>query len=282
MGGGEGGLVFSRRFSLFLSLITSAPAAAAAFWASLAGAAWGVMVLDLVSAGVVGVSLAARRSSGLPWARWLPAAVPVAWAAAALGAPVHQLLLWLSALARGLLAAESLALMAPARGRLDPTLVQLALTAGVVVLLGAAGVYAVEGGVGAVDSFMDAVWWAMATATTVGYGDVVPSTTAGRLIAMALMVVGIGFLGVFLSDMAARLAKVVAHEESMDDLPVLEREKRLISRAILRVEELSPEEVEVLINKIRVLHVLATASPGDVASVARGMAEGARLAASRS
>ena len=282
VGGLEGGRVFSRRFSLFLSLVTSLPAAAAAAWSLAGGVTWGTALLDLVSASVVLLALAARRSSGLPWARWLPAAAPLAWAAAYLGAPVHPALLAASALARGLLAVESLALSARALGGVDPTLAQLALTAGVVVLLGAAGVYAVEEGRGGIGSFLDALWWAMATATTVGYGDVVPSTTAGRLIAMGLMVVGIGFLGVFLSDMAARLARAVAQEELMDDLPVLEREKRLISRAILRIEDLSPEEVEVLINKIRVLHVLATASPGDVASVARGMAEGARLAASRS
>lgn len=44
-------------------------------------------------------------------------------------------------------------------------------------------------------SIQDGVWWAFVTATTVGYGDISPSTGLGRLIATVLMIVGIGLLG---------------------------------------------------------------------------------------
>ncbi len=40
------------------------------------------------------------------------------------------------------------------------------------------------------------LWWAVQTTTTVGYGDVVPTSVAGRLIAAFVMVVGIGFITV--------------------------------------------------------------------------------------
>lgn len=40
------------------------------------------------------------------------------------------------------------------------------------------------------------LWWAVQTVTTVGYGDHVPSTTAGQLVAAFVMLVGIGFLTV--------------------------------------------------------------------------------------
>lgn len=40
------------------------------------------------------------------------------------------------------------------------------------------------------------MWWAIQTVTTVGYGDVVPTGTSGRLVAALVMVVGIGFLTV--------------------------------------------------------------------------------------
>jgi voltage-gated potassium channel len=40
------------------------------------------------------------------------------------------------------------------------------------------------------------LWWAVQTVTTVGYGDAVPRTTLGQLVAAAVMIVGIGFLTV--------------------------------------------------------------------------------------
>ena len=42
----------------------------------------------------------------------------------------------------------------------------------------------------------DGLWWGIQTVTTVGYGDLVPTSTAGRLVAALVMVVGIGFLTV--------------------------------------------------------------------------------------
>ena len=39
-----------------------------------------------------------------------------------------------------------------------------------------------------------AIWWALQTVTTVGYGDVVPTTVAGRLVGGAEMVIGVAFI----------------------------------------------------------------------------------------
>lgn len=44
------------------------------------------------------------------------------------------------------------------------------------------------------DDFGVAMWWALVTVTTVGYGDVVPASTAGRVAAVLLMFAGIGFV----------------------------------------------------------------------------------------
>lgn len=41
----------------------------------------------------------------------------------------------------------------------------------------------------------DALWWGMTTITTVGYGDLYPVTTTGRLIAACLMITGVGLFG---------------------------------------------------------------------------------------
>ncbi|MCH9648761.1 MAG: ion transporter [Deltaproteobacteria bacterium] len=49
----------------------------------------------------------------------------------------------------------------------------------------------------------DALWWAVVTVTTVGYGDFYPITGAGRLVATGLIVTGIGILGIFTAYVAA-------------------------------------------------------------------------------
>jgi len=52
-------------------------------------------------------------------------------------------------------------------------------------------------------SFADAIWWSFVTFTTVGYGDVLLTTNLGRVVAIFLMVFGIGFIGVTTSTIAA-------------------------------------------------------------------------------
>jgi voltage-gated potassium channel len=53
-----------------------------------------------------------------------------------------------------------------------------------------------------ITSFGDAIWWASSTVFTVGYGDRYPVTTEGRMIAVALMVVGIGVVGAVTASVA--------------------------------------------------------------------------------
>ena len=48
------------------------------------------------------------------------------------------------------------------------------------------------------------MYWAASTMTTVGYGDVTPKTTAGRIIAVVVMMVGIGFVAVVTGAVADR------------------------------------------------------------------------------
>lgn len=73
-----------------------------------------------------------------------------------------------------------------------------------VMLLSALGLYVVEGQQNeAITSFGDAVWWAVTTTTTVGYGDIYPRTLEGRLIAVLLMLTGIGVIGVFTASVAS-------------------------------------------------------------------------------
>ena len=117
----------------------------------------------------------------------------------------------------------------------------VALTTFVVVSLGAIGIFAVERGENkAIATIGDAFWWAIVTTTTVGYGDVSPVTTEGRLIAVALMVIGIGFIGVLTAtitslfldpvkgtEQANQIEERLARIEEKLDAVIKERDQRL-------------------------------------------------------
>jgi voltage-gated potassium channel len=66
-----------------------------------------------------------------------------------------------------------------------------------------------------------AMWWAIGTVTTVGYGDIAPAETSGRIVAAALMIVGIAFLSLVTATVASALVSRAAGEisEDTEDLP---------------------------------------------------------------
>lgn len=75
------------------------------------------------------------------------------------------------------------------------------------MLATAAGVISVSAGTvwfvePTIRTWSDAFWWATVTATTVGYGDISPETSAGRLVAVLLMLVGIGTIGMLTASIA--------------------------------------------------------------------------------
>jgi voltage-gated potassium channel len=48
-----------------------------------------------------------------------------------------------------------------------------------------------------VRSFMDAIWWSFSTATTTGYGDITPITTAGKILGILLMLMGMALFAMY-------------------------------------------------------------------------------------
>jgi len=77
-----------------------------------------------------------------------------------------------------------------------------------IVFAAASVVFAFERtGDGSIDDFGTALWWAMTTITTVGYGDAVPVTPEGRGIAVFLMIVGISLFGFLTASIAAFLVE---------------------------------------------------------------------------
>ena len=80
-----------------------------------------------------------------------------------------------------------------------------------------------------ITSFGDALWWACVTVTTVGYGDFFPVTFTGRLIAVVLMVFGIGLIGALTATVATWLVEQVGEErDDADDAVDAARDTALL------------------------------------------------------
>lgn len=92
----------------------------------------------------------------------------------------------------------------------------------------------------------DGVWWAITTVTTVGYGDIAPKTTEGRLIAILIMIVGIGYVAMLTAAMAQLFVTSIVRRES-DVVHVAE------SEVLARIDRLS-EHVERLEAAVRKQH----------------------------
>lgn len=102
------------------------------------------------------------------------------------------------------------------RGLVERVTVYVAGTAVMAVILGAIAVLDAEerSSHANIKTFGDALWWATSTVMTVGYGDKYPVTTTGRLVAVALMFVGIGVVGAVTASVAAWLIAQVRTESA--------------------------------------------------------------------
>jgi len=81
----------------------------------------------------------------------------------------------------------------------------------------------------------DALWWAVVTITTVGYGDKFPVTGEGRIVAAVLMIAGVGLFGTFTACIASLLVK--AGEKETPPETDLVKEVRLLRAHLERLEE---------------------------------------------
>lgn len=66
-------------------------------------------------------------------------------------------------------------------------------------------------------SIIHSLWWAVATLTTVGYGDVYPVTVGGKLFTFVILMCGLGVVAVPAGLVAAALSKVLENEERMKE-----------------------------------------------------------------
>lgn len=66
-------------------------------------------------------------------------------------------------------------------------------------------------------TFGDAVWWTCATLATVGYGDVVPVTPVGRVVAVGVMACGLALLGAVTGSFSSWLIQAFRREDEKDE-----------------------------------------------------------------
>lgn len=82
-----------------------------------------------------------------------------------------------------------------------------------------------------IHNFPDALWWAIVTVTTVGYGDTYPVTAAGRGVAVVLMLTGIGLIGVLTATVASFFVQQDSGKERDELAARLERIEGILARA---------------------------------------------------
>ena len=62
------------------------------------------------------------------------------------------------------------------------------------------------------------LWWALVTITTVGYGDITPVTTLGRVVASSLMLLGLGLIATITAIVSAKFIQNFVDHHTNDDV----------------------------------------------------------------
>ena len=132
--------------------------------------------------------------------------------------------------------AINLALGTTRLGAQSLTILRIAVIWVAVVVISALGMYLAEFGENPnVRTFWDALWWAVVTITTVGYGDVSPATAEGRLAAGVLMILGIAFFSFLTATFTSALAYNASSEAKSLEHRIIElnglKKKGLITSA---------------------------------------------------
>ena len=101
-----------------------------------------------------------------------------------------------------------------------------------------------------INSMLDAVWWTVSTVTTVGYGDIVPITDTGKIVAIFFMFFGISILALFLSVLGTQFYKRRFENEGKE---VSHAQKLILDRMndLEKNQEKLQKELKDLIDEIK-------------------------------
>ncbi len=94
----------------------------------------------------------------------------------------------------------------------------------------------------------DAVWWALSTVTTVGYGDIYPVTVEGRFIAAGLMIVGVALFGSISAYITSKLILPKEdrdHENELREIRALHKEVKELRQTLMEHNNHASKKAEV-------------------------------------
>jgi voltage-gated potassium channel Kch len=129
----------------------------------------------------------------------------------------------------------------------------LLITAGLVIVAGTFIMYEIERGAAnsKMTTFLDALWWCVATVTTVGYGDVVPVTSIGRMVALVYMFFGIALISILMSVITNTFyrKRIQKDENEMKKQEI----KYLRSMLIAKLSDIEKKQIECMetVNRIQ-------------------------------
>lgn len=140
--------------------------------------------------------------------------------------------------------------MRPWENAIDMSILKTAgITATLVILIASLIVMDLERMNPNLNTFGEALWWSIVTATTVGYGDRVPLTPAGQFIAVILMVLGIGLFGTLAATLTSavtsgsRNRKQITLDDLVDRLNRIEQQlHQLAGDQPRNVDTISPDD----------------------------------------
>jgi voltage-gated potassium channel Kch len=129
----------------------------------------------------------------------------------------------------------------------------LLVASGIAIFIGTILMYHLESGAenSRMKTLLDALWWCIATVTTVGYGDVVPVTDLGRIVAIVYMFFGITLIAILLAVITNTFYKKrIEKEEYQKKEQETNYLKNLIMNRLSNIEKAQSQCIDT-INEIR-------------------------------
>lgn len=122
-------------------------------------------------------------------------------------------------------------------------LLRVASVVGATIFTGAMSIIIVEPSNPNIADFGDALWWSVVTVSTVGYGDVVPETMGGRMIAAPLIAIGIGVCG-FVAGFMTKLMSPDHHKEDEQHMKDIEKQLVILQKQLDQILALQQKNTD--------------------------------------